>query len=161
MEESRQTHSWELKKLSHPLTVPIPDYLFAEFPKAGGCRGKKGEWDGEPSEKRLQAAASQRDNTKHPLNNAASAGMRGGGRRCGARREKREQSLLPLLPLTSPRDDLHFPTSLTNPCGRGGRGCSEQPRRPPRPLRAPGSLRGERGRAGAGRGGPGRRRGAL
>lgn len=33
LEESRQTHSWELKKLRQPLTVPIPDYLYYLFPE--------------------------------------------------------------------------------------------------------------------------------
>lgn len=42
-EEARHAHSWEPKRLQQPLTVPIPDDLFTEFPVAGGCRGKRGQ----------------------------------------------------------------------------------------------------------------------
>lgn len=156
LEELRQTHSWKLKKLHQPLAVPIPDYLFAELPKAGGgCRGKKGQGrGGKPSQKRLQAAAtSQGDKTKHPLNTAASAGMRGGRRRCGAA----EGDAGGKAPAAAATDiapgPFPFRGVTQSPAAAGERGCSEQLRRLSRPLRAPGSLRG--GRAGPCRGGRG------
>lgn len=63
LEEVRCERSWELKGLQQPLAVTIPNDLSAEFPAAGGCRGKRAQ-GGDSSEKRLQAEASQKG--RHP-----------------------------------------------------------------------------------------------
>lgn len=70
----RRTRSWELKGLQQPLAVTIPNDLSAEFPAAGGCRGKRAQ-GGDSSEKRLQAEASQKG-----ILQAVMVGCRRGGK---------------------------------------------------------------------------------
>lgn len=81
----RRTRSWELKGLQQPLAVSIPNDLSAEFPAAGGCRGKRAQ-GGDSSEKRLQAEASQKGILQAVMVGCRRGGKNGkeGGKKCCA-----------------------------------------------------------------------------